>query len=100
MRHSSFFMWRYSEWTEIGEPLVSGSKYTWVMSAPKMQKARTGFPALAFLGIEPALYEEVQMPNPKPWRFKVRRFLSIAKRVLSLVLLVLELIRQWIDLTK
>ena len=40
------------------------------------------------------------MPIPNSWQSKVRRFLSIAKRALGLVLLVLEILRQWNDLTK
>lgn len=40
------------------------------------------------------------MPDSNELYRRVRRFLAVAQRVLGLVLLVLEILKRWLDLTK
>lgn len=59
-----------------------------------------GIPSLAYFGFElPFLSKEVRMPDQTIDYSKIRRFLDLTKRLLGLVLLVLELIRKGVPTT-
>ena len=62
-----------------------------------MQKAKPGFPSLAFNGTEPLKVEEVQMDLTKPSCGNFRKFVFGALRVLRLVLLLIEVLKQLRD---